>query len=95
MTNLKKDAADKMLDAIAYALRRVQEDPDFADVMIATETLARLSAAYAAATGDDLERVRTLCMQDMQPEHRRREPRRIVMQRRIEELEHALAEVLS
>ena len=87
-----KDAADKLLDAVTYALNRMRTDPDFAYVAgLGTETFARLTAAYAAATGDDLERVRTLCVEDAQPEYRRREPRVVELQRRVDELESALA----
>ena len=89
---MTKDAADKLLDAVTYALNRMRTDPDFAYVAgLGTETFARLTAAYASATGDDLERVRDLCLEDAQPEYRRRESRVVELQRRVAELESALA----
>jgi len=48
-------AAALARDAIDYVLSRVRTDPDFAEVMIGTEALAKCIAAFAALHGDKTE----------------------------------------
>jgi hypothetical protein len=93
MTETKlSGAAPELFDAVAYVLRRIGTDPDFAYYCGAgTETLDRCVRAYAAATGRDPTEIRAEVLVDRQPEYRRREPRVVELQRRVEGLERALA----
>ncbi len=57
MAKTPKQKKQMALDAISYALRRVQQDPDFRWHMAGTETAARLLRAYAALSGRTLKSV--------------------------------------
>lgn len=80
-------ASGPLFLAAVYVLRRMQVDPDFADVMILTETHERLCQAVALATGADIAELRRETSEDRQPAHRRREPRRLVAEGRLEAIE--------
>lgn len=60
------------LNAIVYAERRVQTDPDFRHYMDGTETLAKLVRAHSAITGEAFEPLMEVVTTDQQPAHRRR-----------------------
>jgi len=77
----------EMYPAVAYALDRAQRDADFGYVCdFVTETHARLCAAEAAFTGEQLDDVKGR-RQDV---HWEREPRMEEYRARIEELEAEL-----
>lgn len=77
----------QLLDAVRYALRRVQTDPGFAYHMLHTETMERLVRAVAATTGEEYEGLMRVCSEDKQPEYRRMEPQLVVERRRMAALE--------
>ena len=89
------DVAAICTKAIAYAIRRVQTDPDFRHYMLDTETLAKLCEAYAALKGESVDEVRKVCRHDMQPEHRRRKPDVVICRDRIDRADRILTETQS
>lgn len=87
------DERSALADAVAYALRRVQEDPEFAYHMLHTETFRRLCLAYAHHAGKPIEEIEATYSRDMQPEHSKREPRCAQDRDRVHALETLLDEI--
>lgn len=81
-------AGDLAIQAVTYALDRIQTDPDLAYVVDPfTELFHRLCLAEAAHKGQPLEDVKDDRSEDQQPEHRRRKARVVELEERIAELE--------
>ena len=84
--SISEEAAKKLLEAVEYALVRVRRDPDFADVMIATETLSLMVDAIAAAYPRDRAEVMARALDS----ETSRKSRRQELQERVDELERRL-----
>lgn len=83
----------KLLDAIRYTLARAQVDADLGYYLgPCTEAWERLVAAESLAIGAAPGPHRAQRMRSLAPEHARRDPTHVELQRRIEELEGELAE---
>lgn len=83
----------KLLDAVRYTLARCQVDADLGYYLgPCTEAWERLVAAEALAIGAVAGPHRAKRARYMAPEHARRDPTHVELQRRIEELEGELGE---
>jgi hypothetical protein len=77
--------------ACAYLLNRIQTDPDVGYYLgFGTQSFDMLCAAEAEFTGKTLEEVQELRGQDLQPAHRKREPKVLELEARVEELQEKL-----
>lgn len=81
------------LTAIQYVLSRTQTDPDLGYYLgRGSEAFRLLCVAEAALTGEGHPReVEDRRARDLQPEYRRRRPRVILLEERVQELEDRLA----
>lgn len=81
-------AGDLAIEAVKYALDRIQVDPDLAHVIDPfTQLFHLLCRAEAAHRGQPLEDVKDDRSDDLQPEHRRRKARVVELEERLEALE--------
>jgi hypothetical protein len=78
---------EQLYRAVAYALSRVQTDPDFRYRMLLTETYQRLLEAEAAYLDEPVAATTERRSKDLQPEYRRREPDEVLLRERTEKLQ--------
>jgi len=84
--------SEKAMKAVKHILDRVQTDPDFAHVMILTESHHLCCEAEAEETGEDVETVKDRRSVDKQPNYRRREPEIVVRRRQLRAAHRKLEE---